>query len=1148
MDNFYALHKLLSKLPFSIKGYENYEKEIDYFFDELCGSDFITKKNNLELVSYSYAKIKKLDTWDTENFSNSLFFHALNNKYSLLVLNVYYSLRNNLFKNDDAHMSNNVAILLSRLFLKDTGFRLRYTKGKDWKFSYLEQKNIFSIKMPLSEFIKSEDNEKPYTFFKTALNDFISDSIKELNKNDNIDSLIITRKKDSKSTYQKNSIGSSAIEEIINEFIDKVFVKDLDHFRGNMKEAILFWHKSNPGFFNPYELEQNLDNWVVLFFQVVFVSLVYDSWVEYFPSVCGISVNGKEKELRNLGGLILAYKIGKNISKEDRSAFRVISSRISATVAGEHVKDINQNLRKQSLKSALAAVMARNQSHNIGSHVLSRFSDRNAIYTSLKKFEDAQFINTFLKESNLSEDSCNGNELKELREQFKKNINFFKEEFKVENKVDAIANHIAIFNNYSKERQELLAEITSTVPQLQTNKKLKAEVLKNFTDNIILLDRISGIDDFKFTFQLDIQIPDHEEDDITVGIANDVLGQQALYIILENLIRNTAKHATKLAKDKKLPKLVIFTIRVRESQLDSKYYQITIFDNVEAKTTLEEISVDDEDYFNNHYKYYTDCGIKCIENCDSDNRKTKECKINPLTKLIIDQNALINKPILDEQNELRTQGLGLIEMQACAAYLRKLPLEKIAAEEFKLKFKKEERDDIKEQIKSGEKEHRIFRAVNPYTNKALKELDSCKINCEDKRQQIKDSTESRENVLGYRFYLPKPQELLIIDNSENNEWSKGINNEKRKSAQREGVFILDTSNQDLNYKYDNDTIYPHENMLLIGSLPKDAKLHYLPKRNLIIERDSKFIKLLDEGGKGFNTLKENVLNAIVRKKFIDKKLKPNNTKFKRLISLLKKDCKKIDTEINTLNIASSDHGENYDKVYDGYKQITTHKEKEFVKKVFDDNVTDNTYVSNYEILKFLDSTLNNVLVLDERILEKAEEKYALKDNTKRPSISYREVWQNVGCFIPWKDEVDLSSSNYSSKTENIKNWITTLKDGKLKIVKNKDGETEIIEKRTYKDIDTLIIHLGVIEKCLTADGKDKNSVNDKLNFINEILGKDLDISKVNVILTSGRAPKEENLIEGCSFVTISVLTDYLIKNRFKYSLNELCNLARPLKR
>jgi len=402
MDNFYALHKLLSKLPFSIKGYDNYEKEIDHFFDELCDSDFVTKKNNLELVSYSYAKIKHLDTWDTESFSNSLFFHALNNKYSLLVLNVYYSLRKKLFTNDDAHMSNNVAIVLSRLFLKDTGFRLRYTKGKDWKFSYLEQKNIFSIKMPLSKLVSTEDGEKPYTYFKTALNDFISQSIKELNQNDNIDSLIITRKKDSKSTYQKNSAGSSAIEQIINDFIDKVFIENLDNFKENMKEAILFWHKSNPGFFNPYELEQNLNNWVVLFFQVVFVSLVYDSWVEYFPSVCGISANGKEKELRNLGGLILAYKIGKNVSKEDRSVFRVISSRISATVAGEHVKDINQNLRNQSLKSALAAVMARNQSHNIGSHVLSRFSDRNAITNALKEeYEDAQFINTLFPKENI---------------------------------------------------------------------------------------------------------------------------------------------------------------------------------------------------------------------------------------------------------------------------------------------------------------------------------------------------------------------------------------------------------------------------------------------------------------------------------------------------------------------------------------------------------------------------------------------------------------------------------------------------------------------------------------------------------------------------------------------------------------------------
>ena len=534
------------------------------------------------------------------------------------------------------------------------------------------------------------------------------------------------------------------------------------------------------------------------------------------------------------------YKIKFKVGEENLTPFQIIDSLFAIAIFTKRNKLADDFKQRQSLKSALAAVMARNQSHNIGSHVLSRFSDKNAIANCLKKYDDAQFIDTLFIEANTLKKLKNSKNDKlgdPLQQLYKDNKSKFINDFKTKSKVEAIAHHIATFNNYSKERQELLAEITSTVPQLQTNKKLKGEVLKNFTDNIILLDRISGIDNFKFTFQFDIQIPGHDEDDVTVGIANDVLGQQALYIILENLIRNTAKHATKLALEGTLPEpLVIFTIRIRESQLDSKFYQITIFDNVVAKTDLGAITIEDDD-FNKHYRDYTECK-ECPEECNNERRKEKACKINPLTKLIIDQNALINKPILDDQNELRTQGLGLIEMEACAAYLRKLPVEKIDDEDFKLKFRKKNRDGIKEEIKLGTKDPRILRAVNPYTNDALEKLEKCKKDCDDKKQEIKDNPNSREKVLGYRFYLPKPQELLIIDNTEDNIWSKNISDDTLKLAQREGILILGTKNDDKNYKFDSDTIYPHEQMLVIGSLPDGLKHHYLPKRKLIIIKDN----------------------------------------------------------------------------------------------------------------------------------------------------------------------------------------------------------------------------------------------------------------------------------------------------------------------
>ena len=98
---------------------------------------------------------------------------------------------------------------------------------------------------------------------------------------------------------------------------------------------IFFWHKTNPGYFTDVDTKEHIENWVELFFQIVFISLVYESWVEYFPSICGVRKANNEIEFRNLGGLILGYKISDEISAEERSLFRILSARISAVVAGQ---------------------------------------------------------------------------------------------------------------------------------------------------------------------------------------------------------------------------------------------------------------------------------------------------------------------------------------------------------------------------------------------------------------------------------------------------------------------------------------------------------------------------------------------------------------------------------------------------------------------------------------------------------------------------------------------------------------------------------------------------------------------------------------------------------------------------------------------
>lgn len=365
MDSFYALNKLLSRLPFSILGYYQHEKEIDNFFEQLCESEFISQKSNIELVSYSYAKLKNLNDWETESLSSNFFFHALNEKYSLLILNVYYTFRNRLLKKSKKEIanspyspfhSNNVAIVLSRLFLKDVGFRLSYTTDSNWHFSLLEQNNVFSIKIPLSRILNNPENSalSDLDFFRASLSKFLSDAINVSNTED-LKNLLVRKVSGSKSSYE---LGNDEIISPITTYIDglrETFKpkNEIEILRDEIVQAIHFWHKTNPGYFTKEKTKEHIENWTELFFQITFISLVYDAWIEYFPSVCGLDESQEARQFRNLGGLILGYKTDASITQEERSIFRIISARISSTVAGQWMFDNNKELRRERNKKLL---------------------------------------------------------------------------------------------------------------------------------------------------------------------------------------------------------------------------------------------------------------------------------------------------------------------------------------------------------------------------------------------------------------------------------------------------------------------------------------------------------------------------------------------------------------------------------------------------------------------------------------------------------------------------------------------------------------------------------------------------------------------------------------------------------------------------
>ncbi|MBK9352805.1 MAG: hypothetical protein IPN09_02165 [Bacteroidetes bacterium] len=199
-------------------------------------------------------------------------------------------------------------------------------------------------------------------------------------------------------------------------------------------------------------------------------------------------------------------------------------------IVARNIKEIE----KQATRSAISQVMARNMSHNIGSHVLSRLVTPEI----LEKLFNA----------------CS-----ESKELFKLYHPLFDEKI-------AGSALFANLNTYQKTRMDFLADVTFGEPAMENSRLLRAEILKELDDNRLLLENISGTDNFHYEFivrnctnckkeccnEHNIEacincetciINEESKNDIQVSMPNDILGYHALFLILENIIRNCAKHS-----------------------------------------------------------------------------------------------------------------------------------------------------------------------------------------------------------------------------------------------------------------------------------------------------------------------------------------------------------------------------------------------------------------------------------------------------------------------------------------------------------------------------------------------------------------------------------------------------------------------------
>ncbi len=303
------------------------------------------------------------------------------------------------------------------------------------------------------------------------------------------------------------------------------------------------------------------------------------------------------------------------------------------------LKNAHQKSKDAHRQSAIAKVMARNLSHNIGSHVLARMYSKRDFFGDEKTFRRTD-------------------------------------------------QRIMALNSYVRTRMDFIAALSTSRPGVGASAHIYRDVMGYFKpryqdqDDLqwqeILLDRISGIDDLKAKKIIisylnndrfiDLESP---ESDPRFACPNGILGMHALYIVLENIIRNSAKHA----------------------------FDRSCHDRLEIVFETRDVLENDD----------------LIEVCISDRLGNARSFAGSGAgmKLLDYINGRIGESILDENGALRGLAWGVLEMKICAAYLRNIPPEKL----------------------DGRHNPPLLEAVNIDSN------------------------------LGYRFFLNRPKEVLIVDES-----------------------------------------------------------------------------------------------------------------------------------------------------------------------------------------------------------------------------------------------------------------------------------------------------------------------------------------------------------------------------------------------
>jgi len=586
------------------------------------------------------------------------------------------------------------------------------------------------------------------------------------------------------------------------------------------------------------------------------------------------------------------------------------------------------------------------------------------------------------------------------------------------------------FLTYLRHRMLYNSDITTGIASFEIDYSLK-DIIDEFKSMKIVKKYISGLFDCVFA---DFDLNENDEKR-NISVPNGVLGLQAFFIIFENIIRNYFKHAAG--------------------------------NNNKLKVSLG-LEGETDDHI-------------CLTLSDGSTPTKKQYE--RIRKLIED-------PIL-EDNKLRHEGLGFLEMKGAACYLNKIPMEQI--DEYKVQT-----------INNGKKEpQKVFEAIRD--NKS-------------------------ENKLKFNLWLRKPKKLLIFTDDPQEKTSYALNNN--------GIYFKSNVNNSQNEPHqwvimNNKTQLKNNNTTSISQ--RVFSVNHEGK-NWPMLSDEVYNKILTDGTNVNELLYPKWVEFLLKKKNIENKslsilwLKQFSNKEPYIFKLTQ------DSEMPLYEIPKNESEQSLQIIFDNHGTHYGEFSNPFYYEPFSSNVGIGPRITDHNALSVCEKTIlyyelielavSKVIILDERVQRKLNENVSenLIVGSSTNNIKIKKVFErmNIHNPDPSSEEANLNSEDFEKNKvlEKIKNWIYHHKDG----------------------LDYLIIHLGIIEKFLKT-----NKTSDHVkNWIEENIKPELDAHyNTSIIITTERGTPD-NIPSSCRFLHYSNLVKYLFEDQSKYHLMKTIISSRKI--